>query len=257
MAAEPTTEQRVPVEVPGRRHTTASHTIGVEHLIALLGLVPEPASAVEYASAVVDDNVLGRPTHAGRHRTMRHLRELYLLDPQRPAFRALRRLWSHDRAAGPQLAGLLAYCHDELLRASFPPVAQALIGAAVDSTQLAQSVRSQFGHTLNAASLARVGRNAAASWTQTGHLGDRTAKRRTTMVPRPAATAFALYLGHLEGARGAFVLDSRWTAWFGVTRDQVEDSIDEAVRLGFADLRRAGGMTDVGFRLLNADGSRP
>ena len=73
----------------GSLRTTASHTIGVPHLIELLRAVPADASHERYREAVVDDNVLGRPTQAGRQRTFRHLRELYFLDPARAEFAAL------------------------------------------------------------------------------------------------------------------------------------------------------------------------
>ena len=76
----------------GSLRTTASHTIGVPHLVELLRAVPADAPHEGYREAVVEDNVLGRPTQAGRQRSFRHLRELYFLDPSRREFAALRRL---------------------------------------------------------------------------------------------------------------------------------------------------------------------
>src|SRR5215471_19052968 len=88
----------------GSLHTTASHTIGVPHLVQLLRVVPSDAAYQRYWEAVVDDNVLGRPTQAGRQRTFRHLRELYFLDPAQREYAALRRLWDVDPEARPLLA---------------------------------------------------------------------------------------------------------------------------------------------------------
>lgn len=237
-------------ELPGRHHTTASHTIGIPQLATLLEHLPSNSRLEDYRDAVVADNVLDRPTFTGRQRSLRHLRELYLLDPERPAFRVLRRLWDEDRSARNQLAGLLAYGNDELLRATFPAIAAARIGDQVPATALADAARSGFGTTLNPASLARLGRNAAASWTQTGHLIGRTGKRRAAVNPRPVAVAYALYLGHLGGLRGSYLLDSPWIRWFAALDDLVEAAAEEAVRLGYVDLRRAGGIVEISFELL-------
>ena len=58
----------------GTLRTTASHTIGIPHLVELLREVPSDAPADLYRQAVVEDNILGRPTLAGRQRSFRHLR---------------------------------------------------------------------------------------------------------------------------------------------------------------------------------------
>lgn len=94
------------VLVLGSLRTTASHTIGVPHLAELMRAVSADAPLEQYRDAVVEQNTLGRPSHAGRLRSFRHLRELYFLDPARPEFAALRRLWDVDAAArwNPRLA---------------------------------------------------------------------------------------------------------------------------------------------------------
>lgn len=74
--------------------TTTSHTIGLAHMRALFRDVPQGASPSDYAAAVVEDNVLGAESVAGRERTLRYLRELHLLDSSRPEFVALRWLWT-------------------------------------------------------------------------------------------------------------------------------------------------------------------
>jgi hypothetical protein len=62
--------------------TTTSHTIMVEPLGRLLAAVPADAPHEAYVSAVVEDNILGKATLGGRKRTLRYLRELYLLRPE-------------------------------------------------------------------------------------------------------------------------------------------------------------------------------
>lgn len=234
-------------EFPGHRRTSTSHTIGIPHLISLLDQLPADSDLSAYSRAVIDDNLLDRPTFTGRHRTLRHLRELYVLDPRDDAFRVLRQLWDEDRQAQPQLAGLLAYANDELLRATFPAIASARVGDLMPSEALADAARSAVATSLNPASLARLGRNAAASWTQTGHLSGRSGKRRAAITPRPVAVAYALYLGRLAGLRGSYLLDSPWLDWFTAPETPLETAQSTAIRLGYVDLRRAGDVVEIGF----------
>lgn len=87
----------------GTLRTTASHTISVSHLVELLRQVPSDAPAEHYRDAVIEGNILGRPTQAGRQRSFRHLRELYFLNPERSEFAALRYFWEIDPASRPLL----------------------------------------------------------------------------------------------------------------------------------------------------------
>lgn len=227
--------------------TTASHTIGVPHLVELLREVPDDAPAEGYRHAVVEDNVLGRSTHAGRLRAYRHLRELYLLDPTAPAFAALRRLWDLASSTRPLIAGLLAFTRDELLRASWPAVARRTPGAVVTSEDLSNAVAERHAGELSAATLGKIGRNTAASWTQTGHLVGRTRKTRTEVEPAPAAIAFASYLGHLAGARALGVLDNPWSGLLDISTAEHLDALRRAHDVGLLDLRAAGHVVEVGF----------
>lgn len=239
----------------GSVRTTASHTIGVPHLLELLQILPASASHDEYRSAVIEDNVLGRPTHAGRLRTFRHLREVYGLDPAWEPFRALRRLWASDRESGPVLAGLLAFTRDEMLRASWPAVMRAGIGDVVSSADLTASVAEALPGGLSVASLDKIGRNTGACWTQTGHLVGRARKVRQPVDARPAAVAFAAYLGHLAGLRGARVLETPWAPLLDVAPGARPVALRAAHDAGLLDVQAAGHVVEVGFGFV-AGGAR-
>ena len=96
----------------------SSHTILLPALTRLLEVVDRDAGADAYEVAVVEDNVLGKNTTESRRRTLRYLRELYLLRPDSVLFRALRDLWTDDPRGQPLLAGLCALARDPLFRAS-------------------------------------------------------------------------------------------------------------------------------------------
>lgn len=234
----------------GHFRTTASHTIGIPHLVELLREVPAGAGAARYRDAVVEQNVLGRPTHAGRLRTYRHLRELYVLDPADVRFAALRRLWDQDAEAQHLLAGILAFTRDELLRASWPAISRALPGTPVTSEDLSNVVAEAYAGSLSTATIGKIGRNTGSCWTQTGHLAGRVRKVRTTVDARPAAIAFAAYLGHFDGGRALGVLDNPWSRLLDLSEGDGLDALRRAHAAGLLDLQAAGRVVEVGFSYL-------
>lgn len=239
-----------PFELSSLR-TTASHTIGVPHLIELLRAVPANAGYEDYRGAVIEENVLGRPTHTGRQRSFRHLRELYFLDPARREFSAMRRLWDIDADARPLLAGILASTRDGILRASFQAVMQAPLGAIVTSNDLTRAVTVEYGTHLSDSTLGKAGRNTGASWTQTRHLAGRAIKVRQKVEMFPAAVAFAAYLGHLSGNRGVSVLATPWAALLDIPPGAELDALRTAHTQGLIDLLVAGSVVDVNFTRLD------
>ncbi|MBY6061971.1 hypothetical protein [Microbacterium esteraromaticum] len=234
----------------GRLRTTASHTISIPHVAELFRAVPGNASVERYREAVVEGNVLGRPTLAGRQRSFRHLRELYFLDPTRPDFTALRHFWDIDPESHQLLAGLLAFTRDEVFRASFAAIADLPVGSTVTSADLTIAVAAQFGSEMSESTLGKTGRNTGACWTQTGHLAGRAKKVRTEVSARPAAIAYAAYLGHLAGGRGLGVLDNPWSQILGLAPGRTLEALRDAHTEGLLDLLVAGNVVDVSFPAL-------
>lgn len=234
----------------GNLRTTASHTIGIPHLVMLLREVSSDAPAAKYREAVVEGNILGRPTQAGRLRSFRHLRELYYLDPARPEFVALRYYWDIDPSSHPLLAGLIAFTRDEVLRASFSAIADLTVGSSVSSADLTAAVARQVGDEMSESTLGKTGRNTGACWTQTGHLTGRAKKVRTAVQARPAAIAYSAYLGYLAGGRGLGVLDNSWSKILGLAPGRTLDALRDAHTQGLLDLLVAGNVVDVSFPAL-------
>ena len=193
----------VPSDRSGGANT--SHTVVIPALTILLDAVDLQADAATYERGVLEQNVLGKGTAGSRKRTFRYLRELYLLRPDSILFRALRDLWTDERTGQPLLAGLCAMARDPVFRASAPAILSASPGDEVASTDLSGAVEKEFPTVYNESTLAKIGRNTCSSWEQTGHLEvvARTTKVRQRPICTPAATAYALMLGHLEGVRGA------------------------------------------------------
>src|SRR5262245_33744328 len=102
--------------------THISRTIMLADLRILLGAC-KPTAAVEvYRSAVVDENVLLKPTLTTRRRSFWRLRELYLFNTRLVLFQALRDLWDDDDTAQPLLASFCATATDPILRSTAPTI---------------------------------------------------------------------------------------------------------------------------------------
>jgi hypothetical protein len=232
----------------GGTHT--SRTIMVEELTAVLGAVGVDGTAQDYQRAVLKDNVLSKRSDSTRRRSLRYLRELYLLDQASPLFRALSRLWTMDLAAQPLLALLCALGRDPLLRATAPAVLGMNEGDAVTADDLARAVTRAFPDSYSEAIAAKVGRNTASSWTQSGHLSGHSKKVRVVPDTRPSNVAFALFLGHLAGEAGAALFNTVYTRALDRPAYTLYDDAFAAAQRGWIDFRRAGEVVEVGFRHL-------
>ncbi len=228
---------------------TTSHTIVVPALQQLLRVAGVHARATDYGHAVLENNVLGKDTVESRRRTLRYLRELYLLRPDALLFRALCDLWNDDPTGQPLLAGLCALARDSVFRASATAIFVSEPGDEVTSVDLSEAVSRTFPNSYSDATLGKIGRNTSSSWEQTGHLEAiaRTTKVRTRAVCTASTTAYALLLGHLEGVEGAALFDTIWARALDRPRAHLLDLAVVASKRSLIDFRRSGGITEVKF----------
>ena len=243
----------------GERGTQSSRHIMLRELGELLDALPARADRLDYAVAIVDDNVLGKPTLATRRVTWQRLSELYALDPAVPLFRVMRRLWEFDRrheCGRPLVALLAALARDPLLRLTAAPVLELAPGQELVRAEFVDTIRARTGARFNDAVLAKVAGNAASSWSQAGHLVGRTRRVRRIVAPTPAAVALALWLGEVEGLAGHGLIDSRWAAVLDLPGGALLPHAMEARRLGLIRLSAAGNVVDVSARTLDP-GSSP
>ncbi len=230
----------------GPRGTQSSRNIMLGELSDLLDALPLAATREEYAHAVIDDNVLGKPTDVARRIARQHLTELYGLDRRLAVFRVLRRLWDEDPPGRPLLAILCALARDPLLRCTAPTVLGLADREPLDRPAFTNTIRDATGSRFNDAVLAKVATNAASSWRLSGHLagrGGRYARRR--VQPTPGTAAFALWLGRAEGLAGLSLLDSRWAAVLDVRGEAMLVWAVEAGRQGLIRVQAAGDVVEI------------
>jgi hypothetical protein len=231
---------------------TTSHTILVPALTDMLAAVPCGGDWRDFERAVLDDNVLGKDKVGARKRTLRYLRELYVLNRESLLFRALRDLWNDDPAGQPLLAGLCALARDPVFRSSAGAILDTSPGDRLTNADCADAVAKVFPDSYNEATLRKIGRNTFSSWEQTGHLAPtgRTGKVRRRATCTASTTAFALLLGHLEGVAGAALFDTLWARVLDQQRAHLFDLATVASQRSLIDFRNSGGVVEVGFGTL-------
>lgn len=228
---------------------TTSHTILVPGLQTLLNSVDRYSDANQYAQSVLEQNVLEKGTTESRKRTLRYLRELYLLRPDSILFRVLRDLWTDEVRGQPLLACLCALARDSVFRASAAVIFDSNPGDKVVSGDFATAVEKMFPSAYSESTFAKIGRNTFSSWEQSGHLRAliRTEKVRTRPVCTASTVAYALFLGHLEGVRGGALFDTIWARILDHPRAHLIELATIASQRSMINFRHSGGVTDVGF----------
>ena len=235
----------------GARSTHSARTIMLRDLTELLAAVPSDAAREEYAAAIVEENVLGKPTWVTRNVSRKYLTNLYGLDPGLPLFRVLRKLWEADPAGRPLVALLCALARDPLLRSTAAHVLSLGEGEELLRAPFSTVIRSAVGRRHNDSVLESVASRAASSWTQSGHLEGHRRKLRRRVAPTPGAVAMALWLGELQGLAGLSLLDSDWAAVLDRTGPAMLPFALEARRYGLIHARAAGNVVEIDTRRLD------
>ena len=240
----------------GDKGTHTSRTMMLAELEAVLTATGKSAERDDYTSAIIDGNCLSKATTATRRLSRQRLGELYGLDPKLLLFRVLRRLWNIDNENHPRLALLAAIARDPLLAASAASIVPLAPGAEFQREPMKAALRSAVGGRLNDSTLGKVCRNAASSWTQSGHLEGRTFKKRRAVQASPATAAFALYLANAAGYRGAEIFASVWFRVLDCDPSQARHYALVAKRFGLINLRMAGDVVELDVSLLDPASKR-
>lgn len=240
----------------GAKGAHSSRTLMLHDLASVLAATSPSAPRADYVAAITESNCLGKPTSSTRRLSAQRLSELYGLDPAIPLFRVFRRLWDLDGRSRNQLALLLAIARDPLLAATAGTILSLPIGAELQREPARHALREVAGHRFNTNILDKVLRNAASSWTQSGHLNGRTFKKRHLVEPTVHAAIFALYLSYLAGFRGSDLFNSAWFAVLDCGPSRARELALDAKRLGLIDLRIAADVVDLKLDRLDPQTAR-
>lgn len=230
-----------------------SRTMMLQELGAVLTNVPVGSDAADYHEAILRQNILGKATETTRQKSLRHLRELYALDEAVPIFGLLRNLHAIDTASLPLLAVQVAWARDPLLRATTPPVIDASEGERIQTADLMHELESTFPQHYSELNRNKIARNAASTWTQSGHLAGRAKKTRQKIKPTAVDLTLAFFFGDITGYHGAAVFSNPWCRLLDLGSDRAKSMGFEAHRAGLLNLRAVGEVVELSFPSLLAD----
>lgn len=231
----------------GDRGTHSSRTMMFSELATLLDALDTTASTEDFRRAVVDENLLGKKTNATRRLAFQRLSELYAFDKQTPIFRIFWQFWDYGPQGRNLLAILCAAARDPLLRSTADAVLGTPVGEVVTKPTIIAALREATGERFNDASLDKIARNAASSWTQSGHLSGRNIKIRQNPDVSVANTAYAFFLGYLEGVRGPSLHETVWIRMLSASEGTVSQLAMDACRRRWMTYRRVGRVIEVSF----------
>lgn len=225
-----------------------SRTIMLSELRQLFNYLPEATAEKEvYFEAIVDDNCLSKRSARTRLLTARHLADLYGLDNAFLLFRALKFFWYRAESARPQLALLLAYARDSILRMSAKHILSTSPGVQIQRQEIEDIISNQFPDRFSEATLRSTAQNINATWTQAGYLTGKVKKIRCISEPSEAAVCFALLLAYLRGTRGEELFTSEYVQLLNCRSDKAIDLIESSARKGWAVFKRVGSVVEVAF----------
>jgi hypothetical protein len=230
---------------PGGSHS--SRTVMLTELKSVLEAVPAGSSPDSYRLAIGTRNVLGTGTDSTRQKSLRHLRELYGISEAIPIFAVLRRLYLADPQGLPLLAFLCAWSRDPLLRATTSAISAAPEGSDVTSESLSKAIAEAFPSQYSELNQNKIARNAASSWTQSGHLVGRARKVRCRVQPTVGPVTMALWLGDIAGFHGTSFFTNPWCRLLDMSADQARTRAMEAHRHGLLTMRAVGEIVELTF----------
>lgn len=222
-------------------------------LAELLMAVPDDSKREDYAAAIIEENLLGKPTTSTRRLTNQRLGELYILDGKVSLFRVLRRLWEIDEKGRPLLALLCALGRDPLLRATANTILSLNVGEELVRQKFLNDIKQLTGERLNDSILDKVARNSGSSWTQSGHLEGRVRKVRKRVEPTVGAVAYALWLGSLFSFAGEELLATPWMRILDSNQQELLELTLRAKQLRLVDARVGGGIVEINPAIIDPE----
>lgn len=241
----------------GKSGPHTARTLMLEELGSLLEAVDGTNATLDtYREAIIEDNCLSKASGKTRELTFRHLKELYGLDPVIPIFRTLLYFWKREPEGRPLLAALCAFPRDKIFRASHSWITKFSVGEQVPRQKIEERITEAFPDRFSPASLKSIAQNLNSSWTKTGHLQGCVKKFRTKAKPTPASTAFALYLGYLNGVRGEELFQSPYAKVLDARLAELMEKAEVASQRGWIVMKRLGNVIEVLLPQLITDEER-
>lgn len=200
---------------------------------------------------LLNENVIAKQTQYNKKDTAKCLKKLYGLDDNEPFFKVFHYFWSLAPAKEkPLLAFLLAITRDSLLEESIETVLNVSPGNRVEVSVIEQSIESNHPKRYTEKTRLSLAQNINSSWKQAGLVTGKMKNIRTQVIPGYYAVAYALFLGYLQGLRGDFLFQSKWTKVLDSSENELRSLAQEAAKRELLLFQYAGNVTVVKFKPL-------
>jgi hypothetical protein len=229
----------------------------LEEISTLCKNLPSDTLLETYKKAILDDNILGKPTFSSRQKSLRHLVQLYSLDTSCALFREYRRLAEVDGSSLPLLSAICTFCRDPQLRYSFNLIENLRAGEVLPREKMEACIEEGFPNRYSATMKQSLAKNVNATWTAAGHLSGKAIKKRTLPAPQFAASIYAMFVGYLTGLRAEMLVNSVFARLAGHQDIGILQShlVSGAAR-GWLRYRNSGGVIEIDFTPLLTDKER-
>jgi hypothetical protein len=227
---------------PGGVHL--SKTMMLDDLSTVLQ-ASEAGNSESVARAILDNNVLAKPTGSARKLALSRLNTLFGVVNPLPVQSVMLQLWRRSTTGRPVLALLCALAREPLLRDSAAVVLASPEGAALRWPEIAAALARRHPGRYSPKMLKSLAQNCASSWTQSGHLRGRVAKRRSRAEPSAEAAAYAALLGSLAGFGGPALLASPWMRVLDRAESDLITLLRRAEAQGLLQVRAGGGVVQI------------
>lgn len=227
----------------------------LDELSQLMASVPSELRGVgRFRTAVEVENRLNKRSAKTRALTLRHLVDLYGLDPEQLVFRGLSDFWGRDEPARPLLALTAGVARDALLAQTAPEILKFGLGTTVTREAVESIIEAHNPGRFSAATRKSVAQNINSTLTQSGHLEGRANKRRRQAEPSAGSVAYALLLGFASGVRGNELFRTQFMQLQDVAPERAMELAEDAARKGWITFKRIGDVMEAAFpRLITGE----
>lgn len=227
-----------------------SRSMMLDELTLLLKGTRADASREAIRKAVVEENLLGKPTASSREKTYAFLQQGYTLDSTKVLWRVMRQFFEIEPEALPLMALVLVYSRDLQLRKGFELITSLKAGEQMARVRMEATIEKAFPDRYSKVMKESLAQHMNATWTATGHLVGRAVKHRSRPKPHWLATTYAMFVGYLAGVRGQVLLDSVYARLVGVDPLTAADHLSIGSAHGLLRFRNAGGVVETDFSTL-------
>ena len=224
-----------------------SRSMMLNEITILCKNLPMDTVPDSYKKAIVGENVLGKPTFSSRQKSLRHLVELYTLDPSFALFRIFRKLTDLEPTSLPLLALICTFCRDPQLRHSFLLVDSLKPGELLTRERMEEHLESGFPNRFSNAMKKSLAKNVNTTWTVSGHLSGKAIKKRTVPKPQFVASIYAMFAGYLSGLRGEMLVNSVFARLVAQDSITIQSHLSTGSSRGWLRYRSSGGITELDF----------